>query len=240
MDTTLIYECAPRMRISEGLRVIDDIARLDHFFLEKEDYCLYRGEYSPAAGVTLPTNDLILDLKKRPDRCGQRDWIYKLWAIEECARILRRCLDLDRLAAFTIVPAPPSKRPGHPEYDDRMARVVESLCAGAKLDWRELLIATTDREQRRSPRARVSPRELARLIGINRECGGSPPRRVLLVDDLITSGATFKACRLVLQKAFPGVDVVGCFVARRVRSGVRTVESTGNGGTKRRDLGMSS
>ena len=42
----------------------------------------------------------------------------------------------------------------------------------------------------------------------------TPPSRLLLVDDVITSGTTMMACAIRLAKAFPGVPVSGFALAR--------------------------
>lgn len=39
---------------------------------------------------------------------------------------------------------------------------------------------------------------------------------VAVVDDLLTSGAHFRAAKRVLTRRFPGIEVVGLFLARRV------------------------
>lgn len=199
------------------LRAIGPEERKDHTYLDESDRCFYVGEYSPAAGVRTPTNDLILDLKKPAGRRSAPDWVYKTWAIEECARVLSFSLEDATLHGGTFVPAPPSKRPDHPAYDDRMRRIVERLVAGTEFDWRELLVATENRIQRRVTSARLSPAELAFMIGIDARLARPPPSKVILVDDLVTTGATFKVCKLVLQNAFPGIEVIGWFIARRVR-----------------------
>jgi adenine/guanine phosphoribosyltransferase-like PRPP-binding protein len=41
-----------------------------------------------------------------------------------------------------------------------------------------------------------------------------------LVDDVLTTGAHFKAAQAILQKAFPGVLIIGFFIARRVPESV--------------------
>jgi len=42
------------------------------------------------------------------------------------------------------------------------------------------------------------------------------PRVIAVVDDVLTTGAHFKAAQLLLSSRFPGVAVYGIFVARRV------------------------
>jgi len=48
----------------------------------------------------------------------------------------------------------------------------------------------------------------------------NPPSRLLLVDDVVTSGTTMMACAIKLAQAFPGVPVSGFALAR--------VQSVGN------------
>jgi hypothetical protein len=203
--------------MTNRLRMIDETTRPDHPCLASDDRCYYHGEYSPAAGIGTPTNDLVLDLKKRPERRVAPDWIYKIWAIEECARILRMRIDPDLLQDATLVPIPPSKTADHPDYDDRVAQVVGKICDGTAVEWRRLLIATVSRDPRRDGRARDSPLDLRSMLAVNPECAGPKPTKVILFDDILTTGATFKACKELLVEAFPGAEVVGCFVARRVR-----------------------
>jgi len=37
-----------------------------------------------------------------------------------------------------------------------------------------------------------------------------------LFDDVLTTGAHYRAASAVLQQAFPGVRIIGVFIARRV------------------------
>src|SRR5258706_6763231 len=182
-----------------GLRIVDGRVRVEHSCLDADDVCVYRGEYVAGAGIRSATNDLILDLKKEPCRKGKPDWIYKEWAIEDCARMFRRALDLARLEGTTLVPVPPSKRRGHPHYDDRMVRVVEKVCEGTRLDRRELVVSTRSRETRHGAGGKPRTHELRRCLAVSVACSSPAPKEVLLFDDVLTSGATFKACKMVLR-----------------------------------------
>lgn len=41
------------------------------------------------------------------------------------------------------------------------------------------------------------------------------PRMIALVDDLLTTGCSFKACQSLIADHLPDVPVIGLFVARR-------------------------
>jgi predicted amidophosphoribosyltransferase len=183
--------------------------------LGENDVCLFYGEYTARAGFATPTNDLILNLKKEPSRRNRPEWKWKVWAINRCVEILKDALDASKLSDFIAVPAPPSKRPGHPDYDDRMVQVVRTFCDGTPLQAIELLVTRADREPAHATDAPRDAIALAESIVINPECTKPPGKAVLLFDDVLTTGCTFKACESVLQSAYPGVKVVGVFIARR-------------------------
>lgn len=195
---------------------VDELTRRDHYYLEEGDDCLFFGEYTARAGFSTPTNDLIINLKKEPARRNRpAEWKWKLWAIDRCVEILKGTLDANKLSEFVAVPAPPSKRPTHPDYDDRMVQVVRAFCDGTALEWRELLITAEDREPAHATDARRDPVALAESLTINPACTKPPGKAVLLFDDVLTTGSTFQACKSVLRAAYPGVKVVGIFIARR-------------------------
>ncbi|MEX1366594.1 MAG: hypothetical protein AB1Z98_25945 [Nannocystaceae bacterium] len=59
------------------------------------------------------------------------------------------------------------------------------------------------------------PTVLAANYRVNRSLG-TPQQSIVVFDDVLTTGSHFKAMQQVLTTAFPGVDVLGLFVARRV------------------------
>ena len=46
--------------------------------------------------------------------------------------------------------------------------------------------------------------------------------RSFFCDDIITSGAHFKAAQTIIQKELPGAPVIGLFIARNVRPEIDT------------------
>lgn len=201
------------------LTLIDDLARKDHYYLQPQDSVLFYGEYTARAGyASSPTNNLISNLKKAPTKKGKPEYRWKERAIDQCAEILRSTLKREKLAedGFVVVPAPPSNRPDHPEYDDRMIQIARKFCAGSHLDCRDLLVTTEDRPPMHVSDAKRDPNRLRQTIRVNESCVEPTPQRVLLVDDVLTTGCTFKVCGAILKERFPGIAVAGVFIARRV------------------------
>jgi hypothetical protein len=60
---------------------------------------------------------------------------------------------------------------------------------------------------------------VADLLGvyeIDESIAAPPPTKIGIVDDVLTAGTHFRALQIKLNERFPGVPVVGLFIARRV------------------------
>lgn len=202
---------------STTLREITDIERPDHSYLDVEHICAYFGEYTARKSwAHSRANGIINNLKKSPSKRGTGEWYYKEKAISEVGKAIRRNLRQDALSDITIVPAPPSKHPSDPEFDDRMFQVAKAM--GSDVDVRPLLQCRQSRTAAHLSEDRPGPDVLQKNIEIIDAAVGPEPTgsTILLLDDVLVTGATFVACKRILTSSFPSVSVLGLFVARRV------------------------
>ncbi|WP_139370332.1 hypothetical protein [Xanthomonas axonopodis] len=193
----------------------------DGYCLNAEDKCYFVGEYiAHAKWDASPTNQLIsnlkADLRRKPQRAS-----YKSQAINTAAFQIATCgLNLEALrTACTVVPMPCSKPPGHEDYDDRMLRVVNAFGqrVGLGFDGRELLVTTAARPAQHASGSRATIAELVGSMTVNQLSLVKPLRStIIVVDDVFTKGASFKAAQQIVS-SLPGVEkVYGLFVARTV------------------------
>ena len=207
--------------LPERLTWIDDTNRPDHFFLETGDQCLFFGEYFSGKGFSGgPTNQLIHNFKIKPSviHANPARRRYKEEAIREIAAGLRRAIAPESLAKVTFIPVPPSKIPGHPDYCDRMIRTLNLAFAGTAADVRPLLIQTNNAIADHESNERMSMSDLLDMVRVDERQLTQPPRAtIILVDDVLTSGKHFKACKQRVIENLPNWDIFGVFVARCVR-----------------------
>src|SRR5947209_2630810 len=110
------------------LTKFDDETRPDHTYLRAEDDCYYLIEYTAKRPFNhSEANNFVSNLKKKPSVKDTYQWKYKLTAIRVAAEALTRELPKNWLKKSTFVPIPPSKSKKHPEYDDRMSKVLKKL-----------------------------------------------------------------------------------------------------------------
>ena len=196
--------------------LIDELTRPDHYYLEETDECAFIGEYTARAGYQhSQTNQLILNLKKGVERRGRLEWRYKEEAIAQAGRTFEGVLTEQALNDCTFVPIPPSKARSDPAYDDRMSEVIQAIRPSRPVDMRELVVQTTSAEAAHDSTVRPDPHEIASRCRIDETLTDPRPAAVVVVDDVLTTGAHFKAAQWLLQSRFPGVSVFGLFVARR-------------------------
>jgi hypothetical protein len=196
---------------------IDELTRPDHSYLTPEDTCYFLGEYSARKGFAFsPTNNLVINFKKPPTVRGTAQWPHKERAIAETATAFRNALPAEALNQLTFVPIPPSKTKTDPLYDDRMVQMLRAIRPTPPLDIRELIVQTASTAAAHEQADRPRPEQLVTRYHIDAALLVSTPTLIALVDDVLTTGAHFKAGQTVLQTAFPGARVVGLFIARRV------------------------
>ncbi|WP_146217414.1 hypothetical protein [Chitinophaga sp. S165] len=163
-----------------------------------------------------PAHQLISNFKKDMKYKGSASWPHKERAISQVAAHFTEVIPKLAMDRCTLVPIPPSKTKTHEKYDDRMTRVLSLLNIG-KSDVRELIAAVRDMEA--SHRSGENRPKLEDLIANYRldeaECKNIT-KKIVLVDDVVTAGSHFKACKRLIQDRLPNVEVAGLFIARRV------------------------
>lgn len=207
-----------------GLTKIDEVLLQDHYFLEHGDLCGFLGEYNPRGNLPFSKyiqkglNSLIWNFKKPVDKLGEPSGKYKARAINEISEMF---LDAGEnfnawLKQATLVPIPPSKSKDDPLYDNRMLQVLQKLNMDDSLDIRELILQRQSTSASHLIADRPSPAAIRQNYYINereaRELRGS----IGLFDDVVTTGAHFKAAKSLLAERFGEVPTYGIFVARRV------------------------
>ena len=201
----------------QRLTKVDDLTRPDHWYLTADDACYFIGEYTAYRGYAhSDTNHLIFNFKKMMDRRGRPEWRYKEQAIRTAAAAFRRTLNPEALDRLTFVPIPPSKAKGDPLYDDRLTRMLGSIRPSPPLDIRELIVQTVSTDAVHVRDVRPAPEQVQALYRID-ETLTEPVRDIIaVVDDILTTGAHFRAAKSVLSTYFPETSIIGLFIARIV------------------------
>ena len=199
------------------LTKIDDLIRPDHWYLTDPDICYFIGEYTARRGYAYSdTNSLILNFKKTMDRRGRQEWRHKERAIQTAATAFRRALNPEALDHLTFVPIPPSKARGDPLYDDRLTRMLGAIRSEPPLDIREIIVQRESTEAVHARDVRPAPEQIEALYRIDERLTEPVLNAIAIVDDILTTGAHFRAAASILSARFPGAAIVGLFIARRV------------------------
>jgi len=197
------------------LTKLDDLNLPDHWYLDSTDECYFIGEYTAGKGYFhSATNNLIINLKKGAEKRGLPEWKYKERAIRAAAEMLRESLNPDFMSTATFIPVPPSKVATDPLYDDRMTQVVSLL--GERLDMRELVFQLESTQDAHTAASRPGPNDLYENYQIRDSLRQPVPQQIAIVDDVLTTGAHFKAMKSILQETYGAIPILGVFLSRRV------------------------
>lgn len=199
-----------------SMKAFDEETSEIHHYLREGDDCHYFIEYTARKPFDYSdANNFINNLKKSPNkRNSPWEWRWKVKAIDDAAEALARELPKEWLSDSTFVPVPPSKAKDDPEYDDRMWQILTKL--GGSVDVRELVYQKTSMEATHVSDDRHSIGDLVENYEIDEDLIDPAPTHLVVVDDMMTVGAHFRAMVQVLEERFPGIPISGVFLARRI------------------------
>jgi hypothetical protein len=205
-------------------RKTDESVVLVHCPDHEQGFLFYARTYTIGQGYQFSqTNQLILNLKIKPSELRQNPTRlrYKQEAIQQFAGEVIALLQnrRDPAQSLTLVPMPPSKVRTDAEYDDRIERVVETIAAGLEgVNWLPLLSMTQSIESYHQRTEGRDPDELYAMMQVEADQAAQYQTGSLIVvlDDVLTSGAHFTAARRHIQGTFPEATVIGIFWAKAV------------------------
>lgn len=199
------------------LQKIDELAIDDHCYLTNDDDCYFIISYTSHKDYSFSDgNNLISNLKKTVDRKGKPEWKYKEAAIKECADYLRSVSITDVFSNdITFVPIPPSKKQDDPLYDDRLQQILKKAFED-RIDIQNLIIQKVSTEGVHTSSIRRNPNELKENYIFDEALKDKIHGTIILFDDVLTTGAHFKAIKNLIQENMPNQEIKGIFIARRV------------------------
>lgn len=198
---------------------------LNHNDLSIDDKCLYWRSYTAGLKENYgATNELIYNFKKKPSSIAKNSNLkyYKERAIKQLAYEFTVAVKkTDSYENSTFVPMPPSKSKSHPDYDDRLVKLLNrvSEIKRIKLDIREIILQKSDTESSYKTNTRLSIDNLVEIYEIDRSLIIPVPKRVFIFDDILTRGSHYKAALKVLNKVWPNAEIIGLFIARSEHKG---------------------
>jgi len=201
--------------IPRRLLEIDDLIRQEHYHLAEDDVCFHLWEYvKDGSYEQYPTNQLIknLQIEMAVKTSNPQRWPHKGRALRYAAQALGEVVPSDFITECSWVPVPPSSVKSDPAYDPRLPFLLSYVLPKIP-DVRELVI---QKQNSTSKMKGISPEQRAANYEVDSTL--SPPgERVVIFDDVIAGGSHFKAMKMVLQERFPGLKVMGLFLARTIR-----------------------
>lgn len=180
-------------------------------YLNSDDACYYFLDYKLNSGFE--ANSLVFNFKKDLLFKNHPSWYYRNEAIKEFAKMINNAFLNINKNIFNIIPMPTSKPKNSTEFNNRLIQTMEELL---KLDNSYKIFDCFDVQNNLVPahyNGYRNPNDLKQEILFY------PPnffdKNIVLIDDVLTTGGHFKACKnILLEKLDPNINIVGLFLAK--------------------------
>ena len=185
-----------------------------HPHIKTTDQCLYFREYLSKKGYKGgQTNSLIKNFKKSPDKKQTHQWPHRTRAIKTFSKELEILFNLILTATITAIPTSTAKN--DPQYDNRF----EDLFTELKKSLPKLTIEWPVEIKRTTEASHKTGQRQIRDIKSNYIWKGlqhKPPEQLFIIDDVLTTGAHFRAISDFLNENKYTGQITGVFWAKAV------------------------
>lgn len=214
--------------MSEELRwtYVDPVIKSTRRYLGEEDLCYYyliKDKRGWSDGPHAKANQLVINFKHDPRDFAPNSapMYYKGQAVKTLAGCIKSFFvaqeDVLRDKNVFLVPIPTSMPRSAQGYDARL----DSLCKIVErgVSWVRYLPLLDTKQDIGKAHAGSGSRD-PDLLAENMVCGEIPhsgsERYVVLVDDVLTTGAHYAACKRVVLNKYPDVILLGLFLSVHV------------------------
>jgi hypothetical protein len=189
-----------------------DVSQENIYHIGDDDEIYYAREYISGRNYQASVaNHLISNFKKPVSRRGRPEWRHKIKAIRQFAEELSLLLDPKGIYFLTSIPS--SKCKTDPEYDPRVEDTLSELGT----------IRTIVIEEPIATRETIVPAHLGGTrdrdtLYNNMQWVGfeNTIDQIVLVDDVITTGSHFAACKKIILEHEEDVKIIGIFWAKTI------------------------
>jgi predicted amidophosphoribosyltransferase len=191
----------------------ENLGTLNREFIDSNVHKIYYlRQYVAGAGYERSeTNSLINNLKKPVDS-PKNQLHYKNLAIKKFAsELIEGFTQFSTAVPIIMTWIPPSKCKDDPKHDDRIKRVVNIVCNKTGFIPLEVFENHTSREPLHSGHARNPLLISKNLVWCNLELKNC--KIIFIIDDILTTGSTFRAIHDKIHDKFPHISVWGFFWA---------------------------
>ncbi len=183
--------------------------------LDSSDLCYYAEDYISGGGfLASQGNDLISNFKKPVCRKDKPEWSYKERAIITFAKTLSEIIPNNN--DFTVTCIPTSKATDDIEYDPRFEEtfsLLKEISPVIIIDYPIKLKQTIESSHIGGERNVQFFLEQYEWVGLKKLT-----KHIILVDDVISSGSHFKACKNIISRHHKKISVYGIFWAKTINS----------------------
>lgn len=188
------------------------------YYIDDEDLenCFFAVEYISKGGYSASeANNLVSNFKKPMDRKGKEEWKFKLKAIDDFGHMISNILTDEE---YVISDMGTSKSESDPEYDPRLIQTIRKLKKiKPNVIYDPLFSIKKGMPSSSRGNNRLRPDDILKhLTWEGFSDNNDDLGEVVIIDDVITTGAHFKACKSLINRYYPDMVVYGIFLAKTV------------------------